>query len=263
MTAPDYSADYMAGVAAGSLRSAERILPIVFELLEPRSLVDVGCGLGAWAHTAIRLGVEDVIGVDGDWVEPSMLLIPPACFETRDVSRPLRLERTFDLAISLEVAEHLAPEVGPAFVAELVALAPAVLFSAAIPFQGGEGHRNERWQSYWAGLFRDAGYAPFDVVRPAMWGDDGVEPWFAQNAILYLSRERAANVALAPTTVGPLFDLVNPRLYVAQNARPELEHVLRALPAALARYLRPRVLGYLYRGRERARRTARAVKGAP
>ena len=133
------------------------------------------------------LGVGDVIGLDGDYVDRATLHIPPDSFLPRDLNHPLNMDRRFDLAVSVEVAEHLAPDLAVQFVDELTKLAPAVLFSAAIPNQDGNHHVNERWPSYWAALFGQFGFSPFDVVRPQVWRNEQVEPWYAQNVILYLS----------------------------------------------------------------------------
>ena len=65
----------------------------------------------------------------------------------RDLAQPLQIDRRFDLALSLEVAEHLPPECGSEFVQTLTDLSSVILFSAAIPFQGGTDHLNEQWPS--------------------------------------------------------------------------------------------------------------------
>jgi SAM-dependent methyltransferase len=165
------------------------------------------------------------VGVDGDCV-------PPAArddgFVAGDLELPLELGRRFDLAISMEVAEHLSPASAERFVADLARLAPAVLFSAAIPYQGGEHHQNERWQSYWAALFARQGLYPHDVVRPAVWTDPEVEPWYAQNTLLYTG-DPGPSVTL---------DLVHPRHYLsalrARTARRRFERLpVRARGRAL------------------------------
>ncbi|MDW8444469.1 MAG: hypothetical protein RML45_09315 [Acetobacteraceae bacterium] len=112
---------------------------------------------------------------------------PPSVSSLATSSWPIDLDRRFDLALSLEVAEHLPPERAAGFVADLVRLAPAVLFSAAIPLQGGTNHVNERWQAFWAGLFASHGYRAFDVIRPRVWDDPRVEPWYRQNTVLFLA----------------------------------------------------------------------------
>lgn len=197
-----YSKIFYAWQRAGSHASAKRILPIVFDAVEPRSLVDVGCGMGTWLDAARSLGVSDLRGYEGEWVQALEPAYPRLDIRVADLEQPLRLDRTFDLAISMEVAEHLTPERADGFVADLVALAPHVLFSAAVPGQGGNNHINEQWQSYWADRFAKHGYGPRDIVRPAVWEDRRVAYWYRQNAVLYSKGFR--------TQRGQGFDQVHP-----------------------------------------------------
>src|SRR6266511_1612991 len=146
-----------------SRRSARAMVALV----RPRSVVDVGCGLGPWLAVFREHGVSDVQGIDGAWVDRSKLIIPEDRFLAVDVRRPIQLERRFDLAVSMEVAEHLPGECAPVFVDSLARLAPVVLFSAAIPFQGGVGPINEQWPEYWAEHFARNGYAVIDCIRKA------------------------------------------------------------------------------------------------
>ena len=154
--------------------------------------------------------------------------------------------------MSLEVAEHLPAEIAPAFVASMVAHGNAVLFSAAIPFQGGAGHVNERWPSYWADLFLVHGFVPVDVVRPAVWADEQVAFWYAQNTVLYVDRNHPRVDALRDRDAHgehPL-DVVHPALHTrdhTQRARPStasppsLRRALRDVRGAAWRALRRRV----------------------
>jgi SAM-dependent methyltransferase len=238
LTTANYSTEFFQEYELGSLSSAQRILPIALAFLKPHSMVDVGCGVGTWARAAMDLGITDVVGLDGDYIDRTELHIPVDKFLSRDLRYPLHLDRRFDLAVSMEVAEHLPADLATQFVGELTKLAPAVLFSAAIPFQDGNHHVNNRWPSYWAKLFAQFDFAPFDVVRPQVWRDEGVEPWYAQNTILYLSQELAANTTLTPVIPNELFDLVHPEMYTAKMTRPRLRYLLYALPAAVGRRLR-------------------------
>ena len=175
--ATSYDAAFFAALTEGSRRSADRIVPVVVDVIAPRSVIDVGCGTGEWLAAFRAAGIEDVLGLDGDYADRAQLHIPASAFEAVDLSQPLRIARRFDLAISLEVAEHLPPERGESFVADLAALAPVVLFSAAVPDQGGIDHIAERWQDEWAVLFARHGLRPLDVVRPVVWDDENVENW--------------------------------------------------------------------------------------
>ena len=182
-----YSSSFFDDTQGGAQRSARIVLPHVFKVLQPASVVDVGCGTGAWASAVRELGVVDVLGIDGDYVSPDQLLIPRDQFMAADLSQPLRLQRRFDLAISMEVAEHLDATAASSFIDSLVRLAPSILFSAAIPYQGGTHHVNEQWPNYWARLFATHDYITVDCLRPIIWGDDNVEWWYRQNALLFIT----------------------------------------------------------------------------
>jgi hypothetical protein len=179
-----YSKVFYAWQRTGSHNSARRILPIVFDAVRPKTMVDVGCGVGAWLDVARELGVAS-IGYEGVWVKSLPLIYPGLDIRPADLEERLQPGQQYDLAISMEVAEHLTPARADSFVADLVALAPHVLFSAAVPGQGGNNHINEQWQSYWADRFAAHGYGPHDIVRPKVWNDRSVAYWYRQNVILY------------------------------------------------------------------------------
>jgi SAM-dependent methyltransferase len=201
-----------------SLRSAREIVPLVLRLVQPRSVVDVGCGIGTWLSVFREHGVRDVCGMDGGWVDTTMLIIPEDRFLAVDLRRPLPVDRRFDLAVSVEVAEHLPDECARTFVDSLTRLAPVVLFSAAIPFQGGTGHINEQWPEYWVKYFSENGYAVVDCIRRTVWQNPNVEWYYAQNALMFVSpdflmRSPALHDELARTATGQL-SLVHPRKYL-------------------------------------------------
>jgi SAM-dependent methyltransferase len=185
MSSEHYTKDYYAAIRDGSLRSAEIIAPLILNLLPVKSIVDVGCGVGAWLAVFRKLGVDDIFGLDGEYILDASLEIPRDRFQAVDLSKPFSLGRTFDLAISLEVAEHLPADSAVAFVESLVRLAHVVLFSAAIPFQGGNHHINEQWPDNWAELFAKHGYVPIDFIRKQVWQNEAVEFWYAQNILLF------------------------------------------------------------------------------
>jgi SAM-dependent methyltransferase len=237
-----YTSEFFRAKTEGSLRSARTVVPIVMELLKPGSVVDVGCGRGTWLSVFAEHGIADVVGVDGDYVDRRTLLIPPDRFVAHDLTTPLRLHRTFDLVVSLEVAEHLPVACAGEFVASLTSLGSAVLFSAAVPGQGGTHHVNERWQDYWAALFAQRGYGVVDCVRWTVWARHDVEPWYAQNTLLYVTPER---LRTQPALLGmrrPGLDelaVVHPALYLrARGEALPLRGLIARLPAATARALR-------------------------
>jgi SAM-dependent methyltransferase len=153
-------------------------------------VLDVGCGVGGWVATWLGSGA-DAIGVDGDYVPRDQLCIPDDRFISHDLSTPLDLGRRFDLVTCLEVAEHLPPEAAATIVDSLCRHADVIVFSAAIPGQGGTGHINERWPSFWAELFATHGYRPHDLLRSRLWWDTRCEWWYRQNVLVFAADEVA------------------------------------------------------------------------
>jgi len=174
-----------------TIYSAERILEIVLETLPPvYSVVDVGCGVGTWLSVLRNMGVQKVKGLDGIWVDRDLLQIEESEFLQVDFETGIQINGKFDLAISLEVAEHLSPDAAEAFIKSLTDAADQVLFSAAIPQQGGTHHLNEQWPEYWAELFSRQGFAVLDVIRWQVWDDKEILPWYRQNTLLFVKRDR-------------------------------------------------------------------------
>lgn len=173
-------------------RSAEKIAAVLTEWVRPASALDVGCGTGLFLAALEGVGICDLRGVDGPWLDGTTLGFDHRRITCHDLERPFDLGRRFGLVASLEVAEHLAPERADGFVADLTRHGDLVLFSAAVPFQGGAGHRNERWPSWWAGKFDRNGFVCLDLFRPRLWDDTEVLWWLRQNLLLYVRRERLA-----------------------------------------------------------------------
>lgn len=196
----EYTNKYFEYIEEGSVPSARAVSGALMPLLRPTSLLDVGCGRGAWLEQWHKAGVTDYFGVDGPYVDTAELRIPAERFARHDLSRPLDLGRRFDLVQSLEVAEHLPRAAAQTFVENLVRHGDTILFSAAVVGQGGEHHVNERPLEYWRALFRAEGYAAYDLVRPLIAGRNDVEPWYRFNTILYCTEsasERLPRVAAA------------------------------------------------------------------
>ena len=213
-----YSEQFYDMIDEGARSSARVIVPIIARHTPITSVCDVGCGRGIWLRTFMEYGTKVIRGLDGDYVDVNRLYIPQLAFQPADLSKPLRLEKRFDLAMSLEVAEHLSPYCAGQFVRDLTELSDCVLFSAAIPGQRGTGHINEQWQSYWARIFADHGYAALDVVRPLTWIDERVCWWYRQNTLLYVNK-RAMHLQVAEQHHVRVLDMVHPLCYIqALNA---------------------------------------------
>ncbi len=196
-------------------QSANQVLSIVKEYIETRSVLDVGCGLGTWLQTARELGAEEVMGIEGPWLDRKAVVVDPGLIQTIDLTQPFNLGRRFDLVICIEVGEHLQANAASDFVGSLVAHGDCVLFSAAIPFQGGHDHVNEQFLDYWVKLFAQQGYRPLDIVRGRIWDDLSMLWWLKQNCVLFCSEQAIAaneNLRKERDVVRPM-SVVHPRVY--------------------------------------------------
>ncbi len=175
----------------GSLRSARVIAPLLIDAVKPNSVVDVGCGDGTWLSIFFELGIKNIKGYDGNWVDRKSLYIPEKTFEAVDLSKT-KIETTerYDLVVSLECGEHIEKQYADQFVESLCNLGPVVCFSAALPFQGGVNHINEQWPEYWANLFANRGFKVMDCIRPIIWHNSDVQPWYAQNIFLFADQNK-------------------------------------------------------------------------
>lgn len=219
-----YSRQFFEGQQSGSLESARIVVPLLMDLVHPKSVLDIGCGVGTWLSVFSDQGVSEILGIDGDYVPTDMLKIPKDCFTPADLRNPVELDRRFDLATSFEVGEHLPESSSEALVRSLTDRAPVVAFSAAIPLQGGTDHINEQWQSFWCELFAARGFVACDAVRPKVWHNHDVAFWYAQNMLVYVKEDMLGDYpALQQArqdTVGAMLDLVHPALLHHRNEYP-------------------------------------------
>lgn len=240
MSAP-YGNDFFDDVDATSASSAAVVVPILVDAFAPTSVVDVGCGRGQWLAEFRARGVE-VTGLDGDYVPRSSLVINPRFFRPVDLSVPSPSGR-HDLALCLEVAEHLDPAAADGLVAVLAASAPVVVFSAAVPGQGGTRHLNEQWPGYWQAKFAVHGMARYDWLGRAVWRDDRIAWWYRQNVTVYATEQAGRDHPVLATSrpVPPDPDLEVVRVStVARLAEPTVSRALSSLGSAVVRSVRSR-----------------------
>ena len=191
-------------------KTAQEIMPFLISKLHPKSIVDIGCGRGIFLEEAEKQGIE-VLGIDGDYIEQDKLLIRN--FMGFDLTKKLELNRKFDLAISFEVAEHIDEKFSELFVDNLTSLSSIIAFSAAIPMQGGVGHINEQWPTYWEQKFAKRGYRASNCLRHNLWDNSRCAKLRKQNIILYIESEQFESIESRFFTQKKLFDIVHPQIY--------------------------------------------------
>ena len=175
-------------------RSADQVVPLLVSLFSPSSVIDVGCGTGTWLKVFKEYGVHRLCGIDGHYVSKESIVIPIENFKGVDLEKKIDMSDQYDLLLCLEVAEHLSQERAGDFISDLCRLSNTIVFSAAIPFQGGQNHLNEQYPAYWKNLFSIYGFKCYDIIRPLVWQNIAIDWWYRQNIFVYSKSK------LTPTT---------------------------------------------------------------
>lgn len=178
-----------------NLKSPEIIVPYLVKLLQPKNVVDIGCGVGTFLYSFKKMGVKEVLGLDGEWASKELLskYLNDNEFKATNLSEVVAFEKKFDLAVCLEVAEHIAEEYADNFIKTLVNASDVIVFSAALPHQGGQRHLNEQWPHYWQSKFSKYDYHFHDVLRPLFWNNPSVDFWYKQNMFLVTHKNKLIN----------------------------------------------------------------------
>ena len=242
VTGAKYSPFFFGDQKAGSLSSARAVLGELFAAMGgvPSQVLDVGCGVGTWLRAAQELGAKTVRGLDGEWVPRNELEISPEAFTSCDLVQSAKLRaleglgtKRFDLALSVEVAEHLPGDCAADLVSLLCQYSDLVLFSAAVPYQGGVNHVNEQWPSYWSSLFSKCGYVCFDFLRPRVWSRPDVDWWYGQNILVFATARAREQLQGQFVPVSSPLPLIHPRKYLLQVAtEQELRQAFSAATTA-------------------------------
>lgn len=198
-----YTENYYRRISESAIVSARQVFSALEVFgIKPKTVIDIGCGVGEWGKDAPFF----YIGVDYR-VPKKSLLMPQEQYYEYDLTsgKPFPLNARFDLVLCLEVLEHISQECADKSVKLLCSLGNMVLFSAAIPHQGGVGHINEQWQTYWAAIFAANGFnpSPLDLHKTIRYDQD-IDIWYRQNIVLY---EKDG-------TGEPVADYVHPQMYL-------------------------------------------------
>lgn len=185
----DYNQAYHTEIETNARRSAETIIQLLIKLFQPQSVADIGCGRGTWLAEWQRQGISQILGVDGGGQDVSRLLISSQHFLEYDLNTPFNSARRYDLVTCMEVVEHLKPASATTIVQSLTGLSDVIVFSAAVPQQGGFKHINEQWPAYWAEKFETEGYVFTDGIRWQLMPHQEVAWWYRQNLFLVIKKE--------------------------------------------------------------------------
>src|SRR3989304_9029763 len=225
---PVYNTSYYSKISNWSTNSAKIVVPLLLKLIKPKSVIDVGCGDGTWLSIFHEHGIKDFLGIDGKYVSDEFLKIPTEMFISRDLNKPININRKFDLAICLEVAEHLEESSSTVIVNSLCNLSGIVVFSAAIPYQPGDDHKNPQWPGYWINLFEKRGYKLVNILKYRLWDEPDIAFFYKQNILLFVDPTRFEELGELVSDLDQYKQLpvsiIHPDLYV-YNSTHSLDQV--------------------------------------
>lgn len=195
-----------------NVNAPNEVVPHLMQMFKPLSVLDVGCGIGTWLNVFLKNGVTEVHGIDGDFVDRKLLYqyINPEQFSAMDLIFEFDLKKSFDLVICLEVAEHLPASSANGFISSLCRHSDTIVFSAAVPWQGGQNHINEQWKDYWINLFNEKGFTAYDLLRPLIWNNKKVEWWYKQNILVFSKND----LSLLYPEKYPVLEIIHPDLFM-------------------------------------------------
>jgi len=231
-----YDDNFYKNITGSRVESSKVILKLIFNILNPNSVLDVGCGRGVWLKTAKELGAEIVYGIDGEWNEGKMI-DEKIFYKPVDLNQNFSLDKKFDLTICLEVAEHLTNEASQNLIFSLINTSNTILFSSAFYYQGGIAHINENLHSYWADLFLKNNFLPFDIVRPITWGNEKISFWYRQNTFLYVKKNSIEFEKLSKKFSylenNKFMDCIHPEMYFRRVQSQGIKHHLKQIAKQL------------------------------
>jgi SAM-dependent methyltransferase len=192
-----YTRSYYRDVVEDSAKeSAVKISNSIVNELAPKRVIDVGCGTGALLG-ALRDKGCDVFGLEYSKAGLDYCVtrgLPVKSFDIKtDTFTP---EEPFNLAVSMEVAEHLPESSADQYISLLVNLAEVIVFTAATPGQGGLDHINEQPHSYWISKFAEKGFN-YHREQSKLWRQDWkhsstVSSWYYQNLMIFERQSKSS-----------------------------------------------------------------------
>ena len=191
-----YNRAFFEGNQQEGVRMAPWFVPLLQNVFDFHSLIDVGCGTGHYLQYCLNCGIGDVLGLEGSPAAFADLLVDKRYVVMHDLRLPYTVGRRFDLAISVEVAEHIDKLYASNFIKILCDASDTVALTAAKPGQGGTAHVNEQGEEWWVEKFRRFDYG-FDStttqmlrrgIRQAREAGNFVTRWFESNIMVFRRR---------------------------------------------------------------------------
>ncbi|MFH1202704.1 MAG: methyltransferase domain-containing protein [Candidatus Omnitrophota bacterium] len=170
---------------------AKDLVDILYNYFHPESVVDVGCGTAEYLAEFNRLGIK-IKGYEGSPAALKKAMVSGNFIQLADLREKIKSDERYDLALCLEVAEHIESRYSKILVDNLASLSDTIIFSAAIPGQGGHFHINEQPHEFWIGLWQERNYILRKDIIEALkeqMRERGILWWYTANLMVFLKSE--------------------------------------------------------------------------
>lgn len=235
-----YLSEYYSRHRSLTLSSAKKIVKLFPKFFDPRLILDIGCGTGEWIKAfQYQYPSCNFTGIDGNWIKSNNLICNFNEFIVADLNFGLPkniINKNYDLITCLETITDLPEKEGGKLISQICKITNLCLFSSGAPNQTHGPHKNRQWQSYWHSLFKKNGFIALDFIRPAIWNDNDVGPWYRQNCFLFIEESwLQRNQKWQNLTLSQKFpiDILHPNLLPPLTQNMRLKTWLRLLPRIL------------------------------
>ncbi len=187
-----YEENYYAKRQRNPWRSdAHNVALTLNEYFDPDSVIDFGCAIGSHLEPFLNCDVE-IKGIEGNSAAFEHAVVPIDTLEQHDLREPYQTDRTYDLALCFEVAEHIPDRFAHVLVDTLVSASDTIVMTAAPPGQGGTHHVNEREPEYWCEKFEQRGFvhdeATVESLKETITVDE--TSWITDNLMVFIKATR-------------------------------------------------------------------------
>lgn len=220
--------------------SAKRIYEVISPYLPKiNSVVDIGCGMAAFSKVFQESGVEKVTLIDHPNFKASNCLVKQEFqFIPCNLDKEIPENLSADLLICTEVLEHITKKRSLQVLDFITSCSDIIIFSAAIPRQGGLGHINEQRHEFWIKEFKKREFDYADLFKTKIINDESIFYWLRQNIFIFFKNQPANSPLKNAKWLGENFEIVSDYILTKKYGFSEL---VKLLPKAFYHSIKKRL----------------------